>query len=149
MLRYPRFYVRYKLCKATRVCYVMVLDILMTSNHNSPCLQGLVWNQFGNTDSEAAVQDVLKKRCCENMQQIYTRPTMQKCNFNKVAHQLIEITLRHGYSPVHLLHIFRTPFPRNTSGWLLLQIIIYISKIENLRRQMSWKVIFYLVQFYT
>ena len=35
------------------------------------------------------------------------------CNF-------IEITLRHGCSPVNLLHIFRTPFPRNSSGWLLL-----------------------------
>ena len=33
----------------------------------------------------------------------------------------IEITLRHGCSPVNLLHIFRTPFPKNTSGWLLLQ----------------------------
>ena len=32
----------------------------------------------------------------------------------------IEITLRHGCSPVNLLHIFRTIFPRNTSGWLLL-----------------------------
>ena len=30
-------------------------------------------------------------------------------------------TLRHGCSPVNLLHIFRTPFPRNTCGWLLLQ----------------------------
>ena len=35
------------------------------------------------------------------------------CNF-------IEIALRHGCSPVNLLHIFRTPFPRNTSGRLLL-----------------------------
>ena len=35
------------------------------------------------------------------------------CNF-------IEIALRYGCSPVNLLHIFRTPFPRNTSGWLLL-----------------------------
>ena len=35
------------------------------------------------------------------------------CNF-------IEITLRHGCSPVNLLHIFRTLFPRNTSGGMLL-----------------------------
>ena len=34
----------------------------------------------------------------------------------------IEITLRHGCSPVNLLHIFRTPFPRNTSGWVLLKV---------------------------
>ena len=37
----------------------------------------------------------------------------QSCNF-------IGIALRHGCSRVNLLHIFRTPFPRNTSGWLLL-----------------------------
>ena len=37
------------------------------------------------------------------------------CNF-------IEITLRHGCSPVSLLHIFRTSFPENTSGWLLLYV---------------------------
>ena len=29
-------------------------------------------------------------------------------------------TLRHGCSPVNLLYIFRTPFPKNTSGWLIL-----------------------------
>ena len=29
--------------------------------------------------------------------------------------------LRYGCSPVNLLHIFRTPFPKNTSGWLLLK----------------------------
>ena len=31
----------------------------------------------------------------------------------------IEITLRHGCSPLNLLHFFRTPFIKNTSGWLL------------------------------
>ena len=36
---------------------------------------------------------------------------MQKCNFNKVSKQ---------YSPVNLLHIFRAPFTKNISGWLLL-----------------------------
>ena len=35
------------------------------------------------------------------------------CNF-------IEITLWHRCSPVNLLHIFRPPFSKNTSGWLLL-----------------------------
>ena len=36
----------------------------------------------------------------------------------------IEITLRHGYSPVNLLHIFRTPFPKNTHGGLLLSVVL-------------------------
>ena len=35
------------------------------------------------------------------------------CNF-------IEIALRHGCSPVNLLHIIRTPFHKNTAGGLLL-----------------------------
>ena len=42
---------------------------------------------------------------------------MLKCDFNKVAKQLIiEITLRHGCSPVTLLHIFVTPFSKNNYG---------------------------------
>ena len=39
----------------------------------------------------------------------------------KLQSNVIEIALRHGFSPVDLLHIFRTPFPRDTSGWLLLK----------------------------
>ena len=35
---------------------------------------------------------------------------------------VIEITLWHGCSPVNLLHIFRAPFSRNTSEWLLLKV---------------------------
>ena len=57
------------------------------------------------------------------------RSTMKK-NF-------IEITLQHGCSPVNLLHIFRTPFPKNTSGRLLLngkfytQLIFCYKKLQN------------------
>ena len=51
---------------------------------------------------------------------------MPKCVFNKVALlcDFIEITLRHGRSPVNLLHIFKTPFLKNTSGRLLLPLHI-------------------------
>ena len=42
---------------------------------------------------------------------------MPKCDFNKVA---LQITLWHVCSPVNMLHIFRTPFLKNTYGWLLL-----------------------------
>ena len=38
----------------------------------------------------------------------------------KLQSNFMEIALRHGSSPVNWPHIFRTPFPRNTSGWLLL-----------------------------
>ena len=38
------------------------------------------------------------------------------CNFIEIAHW-------HGCFPVNLLHIFKTPFPRNTSGLLLLLLL--------------------------
>ena len=44
----------------------------------------------------------------------------------KICSKFIETALQHGCSPVHLLHIFRTPFTKNTSGWLLQQITIYL-----------------------
>ena len=58
----------------------------------------------------------LKKRCTENMQQIYRRTSIPKYDFSKVAL---------GCSPVNLLHIFRTPFLKKTSGRLLLTKIIF------------------------
>ena len=63
---------------------------------------------------------VPRKWCSEKMQQIYRRTPMLNCDFNKVAKQLIEITLQHGCSPVNLLLIFRTLFLKNTHGRLLL-----------------------------
>ena len=58
---------------------------------------------------------------------------MSKCDFNKehpcrsvISNKLqsnfIEITFRHGCSPVNLLQIFRTPFSMNISGRLLLAL---------------------------
>ena len=38
----------------------------------------------------------------------------------KLQSNIIEIALRHGCSPVNLLHIFRTPFLRSTSERILL-----------------------------
>ena len=55
---------------------------------------------------------VLRKRCSENMQQIYKRTPVKKRAFNKVVFQLNEIALWHGCSPVILQYIFRTLFQR-------------------------------------
>ena len=59
------------------------------------------------------------------MQQIYSRKTMPKCDFNKVTKQT---------SPVNLLNIFRKPFPKNISGGLLLFSVnyAYSDKIETI-----------------
>ena len=40
----------------------------------------------------------------------------------KLLFNLTEITLWHGCSPVNLLYIFRTLFPKKTSGGLLLHV---------------------------
>ena len=63
---------------------------------------------------------VPRKRCSENMQQIYREHPCRSVISIKSQSNFIEITLQHGCSPVNLLYIFRTPFSKNTSGWLLL-----------------------------
>ena len=68
---------------------------------------------------ERPYRGVLRKRCSENMQQMYRRTPMPKCDFNKVAQNP-----RHECSPVNLLYIFRTPFSKTTSGRLILKHLI-------------------------
>ena len=72
--------------------------------------------------SEAATRGVLRKMCSENMQQIYRRIAMRSVILMKLLCNFIEITLRHGCSPVYLLLIFRTPYTKKASGRLLLEI---------------------------
>ena len=55
------------------------------------------------------------------MQQISGEHTYQSVISIKLQSNFIEITLRYVCSPVNLLHIFRTPFYKNTSRWLLLK----------------------------
>ena len=52
------------------------------------------------------------KRCSENMQQIYRRHC--RSIILMLQNNFIEITLRHGCSPLNLFHIFITRFPKNT-----------------------------------
>ena len=63
---------------------------------------------------------VSRKSCSEDMQQICRRTPMPKCYFNKAAKQIIEITLWHEFSLLNLRHNFRTSFPKNNYGELLL-----------------------------
>ena len=52
------------------------------------------------------------------------------CNF-------IEIAVRHGCSPVNLLHIFRTLFHKNTSGGLLLENYYCLKFVEILTSEIK------------
>ena len=69
----------------------------------------------------------LRKRCSENMQQIFRRALMPSVISIKLQSNSIEITLQYGCSPVNLLHIFRKTFPENTSGGLLLYLFSLVS----------------------
>ena len=56
------------------------------------------------------------------------------CNF-------IEITFRYGCSPVNLLHIFRTPFPKNIYGQLrLLFLSLNFGSLESVTSYSSDKI---------
>ena len=48
-----------------------------------------------------------------------------KCDFNTIALQLYWNHASAWCSPVNLLHIFRIPFPKNTSEWLLLTLVMW------------------------
>ena len=63
------------------------------------------------------LRDVLTKRCSENMQQIYRRTPMPSRTSAWVF-------------PVNLLHIFRTPYPKSASGWLLLNLLNYVRTVR-------------------
>ena len=51
----------------------------------------------------------------------------------KLLSNFIEITLSHGCSPVNLLHIFKTPFQQNTSGWLFLKTLTEYTSTADLK----------------
>ena len=76
------------------------------------------------------------------MQHIYRRTSTPKCDFNKVAKQLYWNHISAWVFPYNLLHIFRTSFLKNTSGWLVLWILGCVSSKQRylsflLRRQFS------------
>ena len=49
----------------------------------------------------------------------------------KLQSNFIEITFWHGFSPVNLLYILRTPFPKSTYGRLLLKGNISDGNVSN------------------
>ena len=51
----------------------------------------------------------------------------------KLQSNFIEIVLRHGCSPINLLHFFRAPFLKNTSGQLLQYF--FVSLNEHAKRE--------------
>ena len=66
------------------------------------------------------------KICCK-----FTREhPCQRAISIKLLFSFIEIALRHGCSPVKLLHIFRTPSLNNISERLLLYIVTHVAQLN-------------------
>ena len=105
------FHMKTKTLADFQICISVPLTILILYSHEYYKLTSAV-----QSSQEKA------KRCSEDMQQLHS--TL----FNKIS-SFVEITLRHGSSPVNLLHIFRTPFFKNTFEKLFLNrvyVILYV-----------------------
>ena len=81
---------------------------------------------------------ILIKRCSKNILQIYRRTLIPKCDFNKVAKQLYWNHTLAWCSAVNLRHIFRTPFPKNTSEKQLLKLNSTACKILANAKLYNW-----------
>ena len=97
---------------------------------SAPLLLELAYSQRIKI-SECCIQKqssrvVLRKRCSENMQQINWRTPMPESDLMDFLQSKCKATYWNHTSawvfPENLLHIFRTPFRRNTFGELLLWI---------------------------
>ena len=99
---------------------------------------------------------VLNKKYSEYMQQIYRRTSIPKCVFNKVALQFYwnhTSACSSACSSVNLLHIFRTPFLKDTSGWLPLKLFEnlcekFLRRSFLVRCKLSWCFSFFFVFFF-
>ena len=68
----------------------------------------------------------VKVICRSSLPKVFLRKDVMKICFEFTGEypclSLIEITPQHGCSPLNLLHIFITPFYKNTFGGLLLNL---------------------------
>ena len=98
----------------------MVRSILQNSVFAQNKKLYLFWVNINKSDfQKQPSRDVLRKGCSEYMQQIYGRTPMPESDFNKVVAILLKLHFGMGV----LLHIFRKPFPKNTSGELHLDFL--------------------------
>ena len=88
------------------------------------------------------LRGVLKKRCSENMQQFIGKHPCRSAISIELPSNSIEITLRHGCSPINLLHIFRAPFPTRSFGLLLLYFLQSVSTKTGLEYRRFFEKVF-------
>ena len=102
-------------------------DIKLTTNEfikvKESRIAVLRWYQFWNLFALVYLSLILNQLFLCVTFQYPSEPAIQRCSWEKVIWKhayFIKIVLRHGCSPVNLLHIFRTSFFKINSGRLLL-----------------------------
>ena len=79
-------------------------------------------NQFSNSEKQISLPEVFLGKGVLKTCKKFTgeHPSRSVISINLLCN-FIEIALRHGCSPVNLLHLFEAPYPKNPSGRLLLE----------------------------
>ena len=86
----------------------------------------MIWNIISSHSEVFCWKDALK--ICSK----FTGEHPCQSEFSiKLQSNFIEIVLRLGCFPVNLLYIFRTPFPENTSKWLLIKYTLLLLKMSH------------------
>ena len=109
--------------------------LVLTLNFEILSIQFLSTKLFIGSSPEVFLGKGFLKICHKVTGEHPSQSTISKkllCNF-------IEIALRHGCSSVNLLHIFSTPFLKNTSGWLLLPLLYGSLKLNKTNNSLSTK----------
>ena len=103
---------------------------MSTSKYKSNKTEDNRQNRLNNSIFRSSLPEVFFEKDVLEMCNKFTREHPYRsgisikllCNFTKIA-------LRRGCSRVNLLHIFRTPFPKNASGGLPLYYFLYICNL--------------------
>ena len=101
--------------KAARICLTYCQIIFTKSFARTNTATSVV---FGRSPSKV----FLERSGLNISRKFIVKHPCQSAISIKLQSIYIEITFRYGCSPVNLLLIFRTPFPKNASGGLLLYI---------------------------
>ena len=119
--------------KAARICLTYCQIIFTKSFARTNTATSVV---FGRSPSKV----FLEKSGLNISRKFIVKHPCQSAISIKLQSIYIEITFRYGCSPVNLLLIFRTPFPKNASGGLLLYINlgkyhkIKLNRLANFKR---------------
>ena len=72
-------------------------------------------SKIGSSHPEVFLGKGVPKTCCKFTREHPCRNAIS----TKLISNFIETSLQHGCSSVNLLYLFRRPFLKNTSGWML------------------------------